>query len=201
MTTRSTFVGSPRLAVLHATRVKGFASTEALCEMTGLDAATVDAETERASAEGLMVHRDGRITGWMLTPRAGRSMQQQLVAETSSSEARELIEATYERFIELNHPFKVLCTEWQMTSQSSSCVGKLVTLDSSTQRILAPMSDAVARFGPYPRRFRAALDRLQSGDRDAFTRPLSGSYHDVWMELHQDFMLTLGRERSAADGH
>ena len=201
MTTRATFVGSSRVAVLHATRVKGFASTEALCEMTGLDAATVDAETERASAEGLMVHRDGRITGWMLTP-AGREIHPaELVAETSSSGAQKLIEATYERFIELNHPFKALCTEWQMTSQSASCVGKLVTLDSSTQRILAPMSDAVARFSPYPRRFRAALDRLQSGDCDSFTRPLSGSYHDVWMELHQDFLLTLGRERSAADGH
>jgi phosphoenolpyruvate-protein kinase (PTS system EI component) len=34
MTTRSTFVGSPRLAVLPAARVEGSASTEALCEMT-----------------------------------------------------------------------------------------------------------------------------------------------------------------------
>jgi len=201
MTPRSTFVGSPRLAVLHAARVKGFASTEAICEMTGLDTATVHAETERASAEELIVHRDGIITGWRLTP-AGREVHAaELVAETSLSEARELLEATYQRFTELNHPFKVLCTEWQMTGQSSSCVGRLVTLDSSTQRILAPMSAAVARFGPYPRRFRIALDRLQSGDCDAFTKPLSGSYHDVWMELHQDFMLTLGRERAAADGH
>ena len=201
MTTRSTFVGFSRLAVLHGTRVKGSASTEALCEMTGLDAATVDAETERASAEGLIVHRDGRITGWTLTPVGREVHSAELVAETSLSEARELLEATYQRFTELNHPFKVLCTEWQMTGQLSSCVGKLVKIDSSLQRILAPMSDAVARFSPYPRRFRAALDRLQSGDCDAFTKPLSGSYHDVWMELHQDFMLTLGRERSAADGH
>jgi len=201
MTTRSTFVGSPRVAVLHATRVKGFASTEALCEMTGLDAATVIAETERASAEGLMVHRDGRITGWMLTP-AGREIHPtELAAETSLSATGQLIEATYERFVELNHPFKVLCTKWQTTNQSSSCIGKLVTLDTTVQRILAPMSGAVARFSPYPRRLRAALDRLRSGDRDAFTRPLSGSYHDVWMELHEDFMLTLGRERAAADGH
>jgi len=30
---------------------------------------------------------------------------------------------------------------------------------------------------------------------------MSGSYHDLWMELHQDLMCTLGRERTAADGH
>ena len=154
MTTRPTFVGSPRVAVLHATRVKGFASSDALCEMTELGAATVAAETERAAAEGLMVHRDGRITGWMLTPTGRELHAAALVAETSSSGAQELIEATYERHIELNHPFKVLCTEWQMSNQSSSCIDKLVTHDSSTQRVLAPICDAVARFSPYPRRLR-----------------------------------------------
>lgn len=25
------------------------------------------------------------------------------------------------------------------------------------------------------------------------------SYHDIWMELHQDLLLTTGREREAAD--
>jgi hypothetical protein len=30
---------------------------------------------------------------------------------------------------------------------------------------------------------------------------MSASYHDVWMELHEDFLLTLGRDREAADGH
>ena len=30
--------------------------------------------------------------------------------------------------------------------------------------------------------------------------PLSDSYHDVWMQLHEDLLLTLGRDRSTADG-
>ncbi len=201
MTIRSSFVGSPRVAVLHAARIRGFAPTEALCETTGLDAATVRAETERAAAEGLMVHRDGRITGWMLTPAGREAHPAELASETARSAAQTVIEATYERFVELNEPFKVLCTDWQMTNQSWSCVKRLVTHDAATQRMLTPLRDALARFDPYPRRFRAALDRLQSGDVDAFTRPLSASYHDVWMELHQDLMLTLARERAAADGH
>jgi hypothetical protein len=29
---------------------------------------------------------------------------------------------------------------------------------------------------------------------------LTRSYHDVWMELHEDFLVTLARDRSAADG-
>jgi hypothetical protein len=42
---------------------------------------------------------------------------------------------------------------------------------------------------------------LADGDTAAFARPMSHSYHDVWMELHEDLLLTLGRERDAADGH
>ncbi len=35
------------------------------------------------------------------------------------------------------------------------------------------------------------------GDARAFTAPLAESYHTVWFELHQDFLLTLGLEREA----
>ena len=49
-------------------------------------------------------------------------------------------------------------------------------------------------------RFSTALERLRAGDTDAFTRPLTDSYHDVWMQLHEDLLLTMGRERSSADG-
>jgi hypothetical protein len=34
-----------------------------------------------------------------------------------------------------------------------------------------------------------------AGDRAAFTAPLVESYHTVWFELHQDLLLTLGRQR------
>ena len=57
----------------------------------------------------------------------------------------------------------------------------------------------IERFSAYGPRFAKALARLRAGDLDAFTRPLSGSYHDVWMELHQDLIVTLGMTRTAAD--
>ena len=31
---------------------------------------------------------------------------------------------------------------------------------------------------------------------DAVAKPLSGSYHDVWMELHEDLILTQGIDRA-----
>jgi hypothetical protein len=68
-------------------------------------------------------------------------------------------------------------------------------------RPLAELGTMSLWFNRYVSRLRAALDRLRAGALDALTKPLSGSYHDVWMELHQDLLLALGRTRSAADGH
>ncbi len=52
---------------------------------------------------------------------------------------------------------------------------------------------------PAPGAVRPALDAFRGGDDDALAKPLSGSYHDVWMELHEDLLATLGRERTDAD--
>jgi hypothetical protein len=34
------------------------------------------------------------------------------------------------------------------------------------------------------------------GDHQLFTGVMCGSYHDVWMELHEDLILTLGIDRA-----
>ena len=35
-----------------------------------------------------------------------------------------------------------------------------------------------------------------AGDHQLFTGVMCGSYHDVWMELHEDLILTLGIDRA-----
>ena len=48
-------------------------------------------------------------------------------------------------------------------------------------------------------RFEHAYARVAAGDTDYFTKPLIGSYHDVWMELHEDLLTTLGIERKEGE--
>ena len=38
--------------------------------------------------------------------------------------------------------------------------------------------------------------RVDAGDVRMFTGVMCGSYHDVWMELHEDLILTLGIDRA-----
>ena len=81
--------------------------------------------------------------------------------------------------------------------------GVISRLAGIHQRLLAcvlePLEKALPRFAAYRVRLAAALDRVRGGDTTAFARPMADSYHDIWMELHQDLLLSAGRERGAAD--
>ena len=95
--------------------------------------------------------------------------------------------------------FKALCTEWQLHDHPRSCVQRLGERHREVDAIGHRLAGAITRFSPYPSRFDTALIRLRAGDANAFTKPLTGSYHDVWMHLHEDLLLTLDRPRSDLD--
>jgi hypothetical protein len=63
---------------------------------------------------------------------------------------------------------------------------------------LARLILVAGRFEWYRKRLDAALERLRGGQTMAFLSPLSDSYHDIWMELHQDLRLLLGPPREVA---
>ena len=46
-------------------------------------------------------------------------------------------------------------------------------------------------------RLEATCRRVLDGERNMFTGVMCGSYHDVWMELHEDLILTQGIDRVA----
>jgi hypothetical protein len=185
--------------VMHLVRVKGFAEAADVADVLGADADHVRSILDDLHVAGLAKHRDGRVSGWSLT---GEGREEHLRLAAADPLARDpRIESAYRVFLPLNERFKVLCTEWQLEDHPRRCVEHLEQLHREASPMLAGLTDAAARFASYRRRLDQALARLQRGDDTALTRPLSGSYHDVWMELHQDLLLTQGRERSTADGH
>jgi hypothetical protein len=197
--------------VLHALRLRGLAGCEAVAGITGLPGLEVAGLLTDLVGSGLVKERGGRLPGFTLTP-AGRAAHAAGIAGDLSEAERRQVATGYDAFVPLNGTFKQLCTDWQLrgpdepndhtdAGYDAAAVGRLAALHTDIAPVVTDTASRVARFGTYAPRFAAALRRVQAGDRAAFARPLADSYHDVWMELHEDFLLSLGRVRAAADGH
>jgi hypothetical protein len=201
-----------RLLVLHTLRLSGFVAADTVAERTGIDEPAVQQMLEEAAADGYVAQRSGRISGWILTP-DGREVHARMLAdELAESGCRGEVEAANEAFLALNEPFKQICTRWQLRPDGSpndhgdagydaAVVADLERLHPRAVAVTDELAGLLPRFARYRHDFTAALDRLQGGDKRALAAPLARSYHDHWMELHQDLLSTLGRERSSADGH
>src|SRR5690348_3630771 len=106
----------PHFVVLHALKIKGFAETEILADLTGFDPATVSDHLDRARDAGRALRREGRICGWALTP-DGRTRHAELLERdlTGAGESvQRALTEIYQPFGELNSQFKVVCTDWQL---------------------------------------------------------------------------------------
>src|SRR3954470_5060720 len=206
---------APEFLVLHALRLKGFAGTGAAAETAGLTEEEASALLDRAKADGLVMYRDGRISGWSLTPNGRTHHGQLLAAELEAGGYRDTVHAGYQRFLEINSNLLGVCTDWQMRpgpagqpvlndhsdpSYDRGVIARLRGIDDTVQPVCRELGTCAARFSGYGPRLNAAIDKVEAGDLDWLTKPMIDSYHTVWFELHEDLLCTLGIERSK-EGH
>jgi hypothetical protein len=193
--------------VLHALRVKGFASVETLVDLSGVAAHAAESMLHSLRERELTAFREARGL-WQLTGAGKDHHREQLAAETAAASAMVgALQEQYEPFLELNVAFKELCGRWQLrdgepndhtdAKHDKAVVKELMALDKSAQPIVVAFSTSMIRYTPYAPRLAASAKRVAGGDTKMFTGVMCGSYHDVWMELHEDLILTLGVDRSA----
>jgi len=203
---------SARLLVLHGLRLKGFCEAPGVATLVGLPEADVTEQLEQLQSEGLVLHRDGRLTGWALTP-AGRAAQEvALKDELDVTGARDDIRGAYKRFLDLNTDLLTICTAWQMKNETTlndhadaaydaGVIDQLRALHGKLEPILDDLEATLPRYHGYRSRFDTALANVGAGDTDWFAKPLIDSYHTVWFQLHEDLLTTLGIERSQEGTH
>jgi hypothetical protein len=198
--------------VLHALRLKGFADTDVVAAHAGLSPAETAKLLEGFSSQGLAMRREGRITGWSLTPAGRRQHSDALAAEVDAAACREPVRAAYHQFLAINGDMLAVCTDWQMRTADGGgepilndhsdgvydkeVISRLRGVDDRVQPVCGGLAESLARFGGYGARLRAALEKVEAGDTDWFTKPVIDSYHTVWFEMHEDLLCTLGIERS-----
>ena len=146
----------------------------------------------------------------MLTPAGKQEAVRRLADDAASTSAQGALAAFDESFLPVNAEFKTICHRWQLKSDDqpndhsdpaydAEVVEQLGRFHQRFLPMLASVTAALPRFDRYPTRLTAALSRIEGGDSAAFARPMYDSYHDIWMELHNDVVLTLGRQRGAGD--
>jgi hypothetical protein len=200
-----------RTIVLHGLRLKGFADAAGTAEAVGLEETDAKPVLDQLVGEGLATYREGRLSGFGLTP-AGRAEHARLLtAELDASGQRDAVRGAYERFLAINQDLLTICTAWQLrevggesvvndhadAAYDTGVVDQLAGLHAKVAPICAELGAALDRFAAYGSRLGEALARIRAGDTDWFTKPMIPSYHTVWFELHEDLLATLGIERAS----
>jgi hypothetical protein len=182
--------------MLHALRIKGMAGEPALAAATGLGGEDAVAALNTLAGEGLAERT--AATGeeaWLLTA-AGLGAHEERIAALREELAPAGVAAAYDSFLELNDPAKQLVSRSQQGAIADAEL--LLELEEIAERVNEALAYAARhepRFGVYGKRFDLALEQIGDGDSRFVGDPGIDSFHTVWFECHEDFLLTLGLSR------
>lgn len=179
---------------LHALRIKGFAKADALADLAGLDIETVETQLDERLNRGHVQFREARAL-WQLTA-AGRAAHADELAGEAALTSRAALAEHYQSFLQLDNRLKELCGDWRRNDRAVvEIVGRLTAFDIDAQRIIGGIGGVWPRLAMYAPRLAQTCQRFASGETKMLTGVMCGSYHDVWMELHEDLILTQGIDR------
>jgi phosphoenolpyruvate-protein kinase (PTS system EI component) len=187
--------------ILHVARVRGAVTSHGWIGSLGAPPGELlDALVERGELRYIEA-RDLHL----LTP-SGRARHESLHRSSLDSLASSL-SSGYEPFLELNQQVKELCTRWQMRDgvlndhsdpeYDRGCVAELQHVAASADDVVRSLAEVLPRLGRYRRRLQRAVAEVVAGDIGKFTGVGGASFHDVWMELHEDLVVLQGIDRGA----
>jgi hypothetical protein len=195
-------IDAPAFAVLMAVRIKGRATPAALAMATGMTEDDVRAAVRAARERGLLQAASGSHAGAAapdevvaLAPDGLHALGALLAAEPCD---RGALARAYDGFLTTDTALKDAITAWQLASGEAERGGRGAALRAAGAEATAVAERLAAlapRYASYARRLGAALAALRAGDERYAASPRVDSLHQVWFELHQDLLLTLGRER------
>ncbi|MBK8447301.1 MAG: transcriptional regulator [Micropruina sp.] len=196
----------PALLSLHGVRVLGGPSTAAIAERFGLPAAEVAEHLLDAQAYGWVTRYDYFGETWSLTERGKAENERQLAAELDELAARPVVAEAHRRFLALNGPHGVACTNWQLRPLPGApravndhsdpvwdmrVLVELEALDEVLHEVVVALTEVLTRFAGYDNLHRSALARVRRGAHEWLDAPDRQSCQLVWIQLHEDLLASL----------
>lgn len=162
-----------------------------------------DAATEDLVDRGYAMIK-GPIT--MPTP-AGTAAAGDLLRLPADSEVRPELDKLFDGFLPINRRLREVCSAWQSRSDGTpndhtdaayddAVRDRLDEVHSAIGPILRRLTGSAPSIAGYRARLQEALDKFDDGESSWLASPLMNSYHTVWMQLHQELILTLGITRA-----
>jgi hypothetical protein len=190
--------------VLHTLRVRGFVTTDGFTASLGQ---VPHEELGRLVAGGHVRHIEKRDMYGLLP--SGKELHATLLDTVADDAAQGGLADHYPAFLQLNDDFKQLCTNWQVRNDEPNdhsdadydqfCVDRLTQLASDAVAVIDGFAKALPRMNRYNARLAHAASRVSSGETKQFTGVMCESFHDIWMELHED-LIVLQRVDRAEEG-
>ncbi len=182
------------ILVLHVLRIRGFATPDGLAASLGVHPADI---LDQMVESGLVRFIEARTMYGLLPD--GKLRQEALLDTYADETLRAALARPYLDFLVLNDAFKSLCTTWQMRDDvpndhsdadyDRACVERLERLNADAQPVIAALAAVEPRLARYGPRLTLASTRVALGDTKQFTGVMCESFHDVWMELHEDLIV------------
>jgi pyruvate,orthophosphate dikinase len=191
--------------LLHAVRIKGYATEDALADQFGVPADDLGPALAELQDDGLLESAAGslRMTG------AGREAADARLAQDAATWGHERAEAALDRFLDLDQRMKETVTAWQLrdvhgeqvlndhtdVAYDAAVIERLRDLCQDASAWLQPLVGELPRLASYGWRLDRALAEVTGGDQRFVASPRVDSCHTVWFELHEDLILLAGRRR------
>lgn len=193
-----------KLQILQLVRLRGRTTAADVADSAGLPAATVDLVVREFCDAGFIQDLRGRLK---LTSDGRTELTHLIEAEHEDVDQVQIADA-YHEFAAVNTTFKQLVTDWQLVADDkpndhsdaeydAAVISRLGDIHTDFRPLLERLATLAPRLRMYPRRFDAALVKIQDGDHTWLARPLVDSYHTAWFELHEDLIGLAGLTRAA----
>lgn len=187
--------------MLYLLRVRGYITPDGMMGSLGTVPSNLMDDLAR---RGLVDFMESRRM-YTLTEE-GAKEQERRFQETVNPSLAKALSAAYKLFLELNTEFKELCNNWQLRdgapNDHKDCayddkqIKALMAINERSKPVIAELAKALPRLARYSIRLNRAARRVASGEIKQFTGVMCESFHDVWMEMHEDLMLQQGIDRA-----
>ena len=175
-------------------RVRGRADAAAIARASGRAEADVTAVLGDLVARGLATRTP---TGASTLTDGGRESLAYLLAAEPIDRAA--LASEYERFLVVDRELKHAVTTWQLADAhaADAAVAGVMAAATAAGAIVSALAALAVRYQSYGGRIAVATAAIATGDRRYVASPRVDSLHQVWFELHEDLLVTLGRRRDA----